>query len=75
MFKYLAIASALLGITACNSGAKSDAQTSALTAAPIEKTNPHTPKPYIKIDHPEWARNAVIYQINTRQFTKMAHSH
>ena len=27
------------------------------------------PEPYIQIDHPEWSRNAVIYQINTRQFT------
>ena len=29
----------------------------------------HTPEPYVKIEHPEWSRNAVIYQINTRQFT------
>lgn len=29
----------------------------------------YTPKPYVQIAHPEWTRNAVIYQINTRQFT------
>ncbi len=70
MFKYLAIASALIGATACNSGDPS-AQTGAATSATTEKkTNLHTPKSYIKIDHPEWSRNAVIYQINTRQFTK-----
>ncbi len=28
-----------------------------------------TPEPYVQTPHPEWARNAVIYQINTRQFT------
>ena len=28
-----------------------------------------TPQPYVKIVHPAWSRNAVIYQINTRQFT------
>ena len=28
------------------------------------------PKPYIQIEHPEWSKNAVIYQINTRQFTE-----
>ena len=27
------------------------------------------PKPYVQITHPEWSRDAVIYQINTRQFT------
>lgn len=32
--------------------------------------NPYQPIPYVKIKHPEWAKNAVIYQINTRQFTK-----
>ncbi len=30
------------------------------------------PVPYIQIDHPEWSRDAVIYQINTRQFTPRA---
>src|SRR5512139_1695595 len=27
------------------------------------------PIPYVKITHPEWSKNATIYQINTRQFT------
>jgi glycosidase len=27
------------------------------------------PKPYVHVQHPAWARSAVIYQINTRQFT------
>ena len=26
-------------------------------------------QPFVKIDHPEWTKKAVIYQINTRQFT------
>ena len=29
----------------------------------------HTPEPYVRIVHPEWTRDAAIYQINTRQFT------
>lgn len=28
-----------------------------------------TPRPYVSVQHPEWSRNAVLYQINTRQFT------
>jgi glycosidase len=31
--------------------------------------NPYQPKPYVKIKHPDWSKNATIYQINTRQFT------
>ena len=31
--------------------------------------NKYKPDPYGKVVHPDWARQAVIYQINTRQFT------
>ena len=31
--------------------------------------NPYQPIPYVKLKHPEWSKNAIIYQINTRQFT------
>jgi 1,4-alpha-glucan branching enzyme len=30
----------------------------------------YTPTPLIQLTHPEWSKSAVIYQINTRQFTK-----
>ena len=36
---------------------------------PAAAVNPYQPTPYVKLKHPEWAKNAVIYQINTRQFT------
>lgn len=29
----------------------------------------YQPRPYIELANPEWSRDAVIYQINTRQFT------
>lgn len=32
--------------------------------------NPYKPTPYVKIEHPEWTKNAVIYELNTRQFTE-----
>ncbi len=31
--------------------------------------DPYAPRPYVEMQHPEWARDAVLYQINTRQFT------
>ena len=35
----------------------------------MHMTNPYQPQPYVKLKHPEWSKNATIYQINTRQFT------
>lgn len=32
--------------------------------------NPWEPQPFVQIEHPEWARDAVLYQINTRNFTE-----
>lgn len=48
-----AIVAALIGLAACGDGAR----------------DPYAPQPYVQLEHPEWARDAVIYQINTRQFT------
>jgi glycosidase len=33
-------------------------------------TNPYVPAPEVTLNHPEWCKNATIYQINTRQFTR-----
>ena len=33
-------------------------------------SNPYQPVPQVRIKHPEWSKNATIYQINTRQFTE-----
>lgn len=35
-----------------------------------EPTDRYAPKPAIELAHPDWARDAVLYQINTRQFTE-----
>jgi glycosidase len=37
------------------------------SAAPVPAR--YTPKPYIRIAHPAWSQKAVLYQLNTRQFT------
>ena len=36
----------------------------------LETQSSNEPAPYVQIDHPEWSKDAVIYQINTRQFTE-----
>jgi glycosidase len=37
--------------------------------ATSESTDPYAPAPYVKLTHPAWSQNAVLYQLNTRQFT------
>lgn len=34
------------------------------------ETENYQPESYVKLSHPEWSKNAVIYQLNTRQFSK-----
>lgn len=29
----------------------------------------YQPKPYVQLTHPDWCKNAAIYELNTRQFT------
>ena len=36
--------------------------------APTEDA--YTPREYVQLTHPEWSKNATIYQLNTRQFTQ-----
>lgn len=38
---------------------------------PEKKTSPdsYAPKRYVELKHPEWSRNATIYEVNIRQFT------
>jgi glycosidase len=38
-------------------------------SGPSWAQGPYTPVPYVQVEHPEWSRDAAIYQINTRQFT------
>ncbi len=35
----------------------------------MQNMDPYQPLPGVRLTHPEWCRNAVLYQINTRQFT------
>ncbi len=45
---------------------------------PMEQQSPnktglgdqYQPHPYVELKHPEWSKDAAIYQINTRQFTE-----
>ncbi len=60
MKKNLLFALSLLGFAACQQPAP--APQTAQKPAPVQ------PKPG-PFDQPEWARNAVIYQVNTRQFS------
>ncbi|GEN75088.1 alpha-amylase family glycosyl hydrolase [Chryseobacterium hagamense] len=39
------------------------------TAYGQSKNPRYQPKPYVEISHPEWTKNATIYEVNIRQYT------
>ena len=41
----------------------------AATVAPPPAADPYQPVPYVQVKHPEWSKNATIYQVNVRQFS------
>lgn len=46
-----------------------DVDFSNTAAQPGATITRYTPQPYVKLRHPDWLKNAAVYQINTRQFT------
>lgn len=47
-----------LSIISCNTSTKK------------EELSRYQPKEYVELQHPEWSKNATIYEVNVRQFTK-----
>ncbi|MEO0467847.1 MAG: alpha-amylase family glycosyl hydrolase, partial [Pseudomonadota bacterium] len=43
--------------------------TACVTAPAAPSSTDYTPQPYVQVEHPNWSQDAVIYQLNTRQFT------
>lgn len=35
----------------------------------MTEADPYQPRDYVKLTHPDWSRNATIYEVNIRQFT------
>lgn len=64
----------LAAAAACSRNTPQDAardSAAALPATPVEvPAGPYEPTPYVKLEHADWTRNAVLYQLNTRQFTE-----
>ncbi|HOY39277.1 MAG TPA: alpha-amylase, partial [Bacteroidales bacterium] len=39
------------------------------THKPVKVKSIYQPKPYVELTHPEWSKNATIYEVNIRQYT------
>ena len=50
----------LLVVLSCNTATKKEADT---------EDSRYQPKEYVELKHPEWSKNATIYEVNVRQFT------
>ena len=65
MIKRILPAFAILAASAC-AHVEPVSQIYANTDVEADK---YAPEPYVQVNHPEWTKDAVIYQINLRQFT------
>ncbi|TAE15175.1 MAG: alpha-amlyase [Bacteroidetes bacterium] len=54
-------------LLACLTACGTDQQDSKPSQA--KESNPYAPKPYVELKHPEWSKNATIYEVNIRQYT------
>lgn len=72
MTKLFSVAALVTMLAACDGSTpqagESDMQPTAVTQV-TEANETYTPKPYVEIDHPDWSKNATIYEVNIRQYT------
>ncbi len=61
---------AALALPSCTRPDAAGTESAVQDGAVPSRGEAHEPVPYVKLKHPEWSRNAVLYQINTRQFTE-----
>ncbi len=62
MKKIIPFFCAALWLTACQNGQE--------TAENPDDMTTYSPKDYVQLQHPEWSRDATIYEVNVRQYTK-----
>ncbi|AFU99322.1 alpha-amylase family glycosyl hydrolase [Simiduia agarivorans] len=66
--RYLVVVGVCLGLLlAC--GETGTGETKKADEVKKESLNDHKIKPYVTLAHPDWSADAVLYQLNTRQFT------
>ncbi|MES2430501.1 MAG: alpha-amylase family glycosyl hydrolase [Bacteroidota bacterium] len=54
---------AMISLLSCNNATHSKTEQS------TTDTNQYIPKKYVEVKHPEWSKNATIYEVNVRQYT------
>lgn len=65
----VAAASLLAACSASSASNDESTRTKALEAVDKAASSTFEPVNYVQVAHPEWIKDAVIYQVNTRQFT------
>ena len=56
--------SSAIALTACTN------QQTAENTGNSDPMQQYQPKPYVEVQHPEWSKNATIYEVNVRQYTE-----
>src|SRR5215217_7573880 len=56
-------------IVYCNLGCGNEPPVSKATGSNTPDNTTYQPKEYVQLMHPEWSKNATIYEVNLRQYT------
>ncbi len=64
--KYCSFFTVVIGLTIAMAGCTNSKKDNASGSAGDER---YIPKKYVELKHPEWSKNATIYEVNVRQFT------
>lgn len=71
----IALCAVALTLAGCTNSSKKDdtgnasKQTASQPSSATSTDDRYKPKPYVELKHPEWSKNATIYEVNVRQFT------
>lgn len=68
-FKVIATIAWILLLVSCATKDNTVEQPKEASKASTRIDDRYVPKPYIELKHPEWSKNATIYEVNIRQFT------
>jgi hypothetical protein len=71
MKKYLAVTSFILVLLSFNCTKSNKKQSS--PSESIQDSARYLPKKYVELKHPEWSKNATIYEVNVRQYSQEGH--
>ncbi len=62
--RILSVVVTVLALAGCRQGGQAPSKNENMS-----ENHPYQPRPYVRLTHPAWSKNATIYEVNIRQYT------